>query len=64
MTREASNRTTASNYALEGEIKDQPSVQAIPGPDGRNGPWLELIPDRHTDIPTNLILTKSHWYVA
>ena len=59
MTREASNCTTATNYALEGEIKDQPSVSAVQGPDGENGPFLELIPDRHTNIP-NIILTKTH----
>jgi hypothetical protein len=60
MTREATNMTTATNYALEGEIRDQPSVPAIPGPAGSHGPWLELIPGRHTTIPSNLILTKTH----
>jgi hypothetical protein len=45
MTREASNSTTATNYALEGEIRDKPSVLAIPGKAGSEGPWLELIPD-------------------
>jgi hypothetical protein len=59
MTRESTNCTTATNYALEGEIKDQPSVQAIPGPAGELGPWLELIPDRHTNVP-EVILTKTH----
>ena len=57
MTREASNCTTATNYALEGEIKDQPSKPAIPGE--WNGPWLELIPNRTTTIPST-ILTKTH----
>lgn len=60
MTREASNSTTATNYAWEGEIRDQPSVPAIPGPAGEHGPWLELIPDRETTIPTKTILTKTH----
>jgi hypothetical protein len=59
MTREASNSTTATNYALEGEIRDKPSVPAIPGKAGSEGPWLELIPDRHTNVP-NTILTKTH----
>lgn len=59
MTREATNCTTATNYALEGEIKDKPSVQAIPGPDGKFGPFLELIPDRFTTVP-EVILTKTH----
>ena len=59
MTREASNCTTATNYALEGEIRDQPSVPAIPGKAGSHGPWLELIPDQHTNMP-DTILTKTH----
>jgi hypothetical protein len=59
MTRESTNCTTATNYALEGEIKDKPSVAAIPGPAGELGPWLELIPDRHTTVP-EVILTKTH----
>jgi Sulfotransferase domain len=59
LTREASNCTTATNYALEGDIKDQPTVPAIQGEDGDNGPWLELIPNRETSIP-HYILTKTH----
>jgi hypothetical protein len=59
MTREATNCTTATNYALEGEIKDKPSVQAISGPEGELGPFLELIPDRFTTVP-EVILTKTH----
>ena len=59
MTREAANCTTATNYALEGEIKDQPSVQAIPGELGANGPFLELLPNRTTSVPKT-ILTKTH----
>jgi hypothetical protein len=59
MTREAANCTTATNYALEGEIKDKASVQAIPGPEGELGPFLELIPDRFTTVP-EVILTKTH----
>jgi hypothetical protein len=42
MTREASNCTTGTNYALEGDIKDKPSVPAIPGKIGENGPFLEV----------------------
>jgi hypothetical protein len=60
MTREATNCTTATNYALEGEIRDKPSVPAIPGDAGSQGPWLELIPYRQTTVPTRLILTKTH----
>ncbi|CAB9501838.1 expressed unknown protein [Seminavis robusta] len=59
LTREASNCTTATNYALEGEVKDQPGVQAIPTPDGSHGPWLEIIPNRPSRIP-RFILTKTH----
>ena len=59
MTRESSNCTTATNYALEGEIKDKPSSPAIPGNEGLNGPWLELIPGRDTTVPQTL-LTKTH----
>jgi hypothetical protein len=60
MTRESTNCTTATNYALEGEIRDKPSVPAIPGEAGIHGPWLELIPDRDTTVPDRLILTKTH----
>lgn len=59
MTRESTNCTTATNYALEGEIKNEPSVPAIPGSLGENGPWLEIIPNRPSDIPKT-ILTKTH----
>jgi hypothetical protein len=59
MTREATNCTTATNYGLEGEIRDQPSVPAIQGPAGAHGPWLELIPNRTTRIADS-ILTKTH----
>lgn len=59
MTRESSNSTTATNYALEGDIKDKPGVPVIEGDVGKNGPWLELIPGRATNIPKN-ILTKTH----
>jgi hypothetical protein len=58
--REASNTTTATNYALEGEIRNKPSVPVIPGSGGEQGPWLELIPDRHTSVPDRYILTKTH----
>jgi len=60
MTREATNCTTATNYALEGEVPDLPSVQAIEGGAGQRGPFLELIRDRHTNVPPT-ILTKTHW---
>jgi hypothetical protein len=59
MTRESTNYTTATNYALEGEIKDKPSLKAIPGPAGELGPWLKKIPGRHTNVP-EVILTKTH----
>jgi hypothetical protein len=59
MTREATNCTTATNYGLEGEIRDKPSIQAIQGPLGVNGPWLELLPSKKTRI-ADTILTKTH----
>lgn len=59
LVREASNCTTATNYALEGDIKDEQSVPAIEGPEGQNGPFLELIRGRHTNMPST-ILTKTH----
>jgi hypothetical protein len=59
MTREATNCTTATNYGLEGEIRDKPSVPAIQGPAGVNGPWLELLPHRTTRI-AETILVKTH----
>ncbi|KAL7533506.1 hypothetical protein ACHAXR_005273 [Thalassiosira sp. AJA248-18] len=51
------NTTTATNYGLEGDIKDEESVPAFK--DGVNGPFFELIPGRSTNIP-KLILTKTH----
>lgn len=59
MTREASNTTTATNYAGEGDIKDLPSEQVIEGRIGEQGPFLELIRNRYTNIP-QYILTKTH----
>lgn len=59
MTREAANCTTATNYGLEGEIRDEPSVPAIQGAAGSKGPWLERIPGRTTRIAST-ILTKTH----
>jgi hypothetical protein len=59
MTREATNCTTATNYGLEGDIRDKPSVQAIEGPAGVNGPWLELLRSKTTRI-ADTILTKTH----
>jgi len=55
MTRELSNTTTATNYGGEGEIRDKPST-----PIYADGPFLELIPGRTTELPTSYILTKTH----
>lgn len=57
LVRELTNTTTATNYGLEGDIKDEPSVPAFNH--GINGPFLERIPGRYTNIPP-LILTKTH----
>ena len=59
MTREASNTTTATNYAGEGDIDDLPSTPAIEGALGEQGPFLELIRGRYTNMPEH-ILTKTH----
>jgi hypothetical protein len=59
MTRQASNCTTATNYALEGDIRDKPSVPAIDGALGDQGPFLELVRDHETTVPST-ILTKTH----
>jgi hypothetical protein len=59
MTRDVSNTTTATNYALEGTNRHDPSEQAIPGPLGASGPFLELIPNLTTALP-DTILTKTH----
>jgi hypothetical protein len=59
MTRDASNCTTATNYALEGDVKNLPSTPAIQGRDGVNGPFLELLRDVPTNVPP-VILTKTH----
>jgi len=58
LTREASNTTTATNYGLEGEIKDEPSVPVFNS--SLEGPFFELIPDRFTNLPPKYILTKTH----
>jgi hypothetical protein len=59
LTRTATNTTTASNYALEGDIKNESSIpihhDAVTG-----GPFLELTPNRPTSVPTTYILTKTH----
>lgn len=57
--RELTNTTTATNYGLEGLIRDEESVPVFPGEYGLNGPYLELIPGKTTSIP-KLILTKTH----
>jgi hypothetical protein len=58
LTREASNTTTATNYGLEGEIKDEPSVPVFNS--SVEGPYFELIPGRVTNMPPKYILTKTH----
>jgi hypothetical protein len=57
--RELTNTTTATNYGLEGEVRDEESVPVFPGENGLNGPYLELLPGKTTTIP-KLILTKTH----
>ena len=57
--RELTNTTTATNYGLEGDIKDEESVPVFKGDVGADGPFLELIRGRTTNIP-KLILTKTH----
>ena len=57
LIRETSNTTTATNYALEGDIKDEASVPAIEG--SEDGPYLELIKTIQTTIPEKFILTKT-----
>lgn len=58
LTREASNTTTATNYALEGDIKDQPSVPIHDG--ATEGPFLQLTRELVTAVPSKYILTKTH----
>jgi hypothetical protein len=58
-TRELSNCSTASNYALEGKSRDEPSVPAVAGRAGENGPFLDVIPKFHGCLP-RYILTKTH----
>ncbi len=58
LTREASNTTTATNYGLEGEIKDEPSIPVFNS--SVNGPYWELIPGRVTSLPPKYLLTKTH----
>ena len=58
LCRELSNMTTATNYGLEGEIKDKPSTPLYP--ENPNGPFLEIIPNEITVLPTKFILTKTH----
>lgn len=57
--RELTNTTTATNYGLEGDIKDEESVPVFKGDVGMDGPFLELIRGRTTNLP-ELILTKTH----
>jgi hypothetical protein len=59
-TRHLSNTTTATNYALEGDILDRPGIPAIPGPEGEQGPFLELVWNFSTTMPRHYILTKTH----
>ena len=44
---------------MEGDIKDEESQPVFKGDDGLEGPFLELIPDRTTNLP-QLIITKTH----
>jgi hypothetical protein len=60
LIRESTNHTTGTNYALEGDIKDKPSEQILPSPEGDEGPFLELVPNRVTTVPQKYILTKTH----
>ena len=57
--RELTNTTTATNYGLEGDIKDEESVPVFKGEVGVDGPFLELIRGRTTNLP-KLIITKTH----
>jgi hypothetical protein len=61
MVREESNTSTATNYGFESKIDGVPipSVQAIPGPIGMNGPFLKILENRTTTLPST-ILTKNH----
>uniref|UniRef100_A0A7S4HK89 Sulfotransferase domain-containing protein n=1 Tax=Odontella aurita TaxID=265563 RepID=A0A7S4HK89_9STRA len=58
LIREVSNTTTATNYGLEGDIKDEPSVPVDPS--SESGPFLELIKTIKTGTPPRFILTKTH----
>jgi hypothetical protein len=51
--------TTATNYALEGDIKDQPGVP-IHDDASVAGPFLQLTHSRVTTVPSTYILTKTH----
>jgi hypothetical protein len=57
--RRATNTTTATNYALEGEVKDQPSVPIHPDLEDE-GPWLERNLEYPTRNPDKYIITKTH----
>jgi hypothetical protein len=59
LTRQATGTVTASNYALEGDFKDRPSVP-IHEDASSAGPFLELVHDGNNTIPTTFILTKTH----
>lgn len=59
MIRQSTNATTATNYALEGEIKDRPGIPIHPS-FANHGPWLEIIPNRTTSVPKSYIMTKTH----
>eukprot|EP00956_Cyclotella_meneghiniana_P019468 scaffold33299_cov50-Cyclotella_meneghiniana.AAC.1 len=59
--RELTNTTTATNYGLEGKIKDQESVPVFKHmKDAYNGPFLELTSERFANLPKKLFLTKTH----
>ena len=58
--RELTRTTTATNYGLEGGVKEKESTPAFPDmKDAKNGPFLHVIPGREINIP-KLLLTKTH----
>jgi hypothetical protein len=58
--RELTITTTATNYGLEGAMKDQESTPAFPDmEEAKNGPFLHVTPGREINIP-KLLLTKTH----
>jgi hypothetical protein len=58
LVRTSTNTTTATNYALEGDIKDAPDIP-IHG-NAQNGPFLQICNGIQTSPPTKYIITKTH----